>query len=930
MIVRTEFSLRAVFGPVKEVVAALPPWGGIIADDSTFGHVPFAQACKAVGKRAVLGRRFPIAGGGWVVAVPRSPAGLRALYGVPVGPLDPLRAAEEDWWTVIPGCFRVDWPRRGLRAYVPGLVRPGLATSGGFPVAFSDNFYPRPTDRETWRLMLGRLASGRPGPSHILSADELALEGATEPQLARLRALVEESDTPLPKAENIRFPVPDAQASLAAAARSELIRRGLAARAGYRERLEYELNLIGEKSFADYFLVIADMMAYAKKHMLVGPARGSSCGSLVCWVLRITEVDPMEHKLLFERFIDVNRHDLPDIDIDFQDDKRHLVIEYLAEKYGAQNVAQIGTVMRYKPKSALIDIAKSGNVPLWELDKLKDVMIERSSGDSRYSNQLSDSLETLDVGKALVARYPVLRVAGRIEGHARSAGTHAAGIIVCNAPVREFCSVGEDGTAQIDKKMAEALNMLKIDALGLRTLSVIAECCALIGKPVEEMYTLPLDDGAVFALFNEHKYSSIFQFEGPALRSVARQTVITSFADVAAITALARPGPLSGGETVRWIAAKAAGEVRAMHPALEPYTRDTYGCIVYQEQVMRVCFEVGGFSWADTSKIRKVMSDRKGNEEFGRYAEQFRAGAARNGVEEADARRIWKAIDSMGSWAFNQSHAVAYGMVSYWTAWLKAHHSVPFAVANLRHARDDDSAKATLRELMREGAIEFIPVDRCRSTERWEFADGALLGPLTGLPGCGEKTAREILMRRATGVPLAPRHQKILAGESKFADYAPTRKRWGALYDAPQKWFERVNKIEEVSTLMEHSGEGEFCVIGRLVKKNLRDLNDDKWLLKREGKRVPEDQSLVLFFTLEDDTGQVICRVGGDKYARLGKKMVEEGALGMWYAVTGRLPDWDFKLLFVENIRWLDERIITSELYSRRYAATLEKTSEAR
>ncbi len=882
---------------------------------------------KKAGKRAVLGRRFPL-GPRWAVVLPRSPAGLRALYGTPSAALDLRRAAEEDWYTLVPGGAGADFGPRVVPAYVPGVVRRASNTPGAFPVAFGDNFYPLPADREPWRLMLGRAAVGRPGPQHILTEDEMLLEGALPAQLARLREIVEECDTPLPKAENIRFPVEDAQRELSEMAAGELIRRGLN-RAPYAERLTHELSIIAEKSFADYFLVIADLIRYAKQHMLVGPARGSSCGSLVCWLLRITEVDPIEHKLLFERFIDTNRADLPDIDIDFADERRHMVNEYLAGKYGAANVAQLGTVMRYKPKSALTDVAKSAGVPLWELDKLKDVVIERSSGDSRARTQLADSFEQLEVGKALLAKYPMLGVAGRLEYHARSAGTHAAGVIVCNTPVTDYCAV-ENGGAQIDKKMAEALNMLKIDALGLRTLSVVDECCALIGKPREEMYSLPLDDQAVFDLLNAHKYSSVFQFEGASLRSVARQVHIDRFSDIAAITALARPGPLSGGETTRWIEGKMNGLVRPLHPALEPYTRDEFGCIIYQEQVMRVCREMGGFSWADTSAIRKLMSNRTGAEAFAKWGDKFKAGAKANGIAEQDAARIWKAIDQMGSWCFNQSHAVAYGILSYWTAWLKVHHPVEFAVANLRHARDEEAAKVTLRELMREGGVEFIPVDRERSTDRWEFSAGALLGPLTGLPGLGAKTAREILARRANSIALTPRHKKLLAGESKFSDYAPTRSRWAHLYAAPKEHFRTVERVDEIATLNEHEGSGRFCVIGRLLKKNLRDLNDEKYTAKRGGKKIDAALTSVLFFTLEDDTGQLLCRISPEKFAALGKRLVEEAPIGTWLAVVGELPDWTFKLLFVENLRWLDERKNAGGLSAARNAGPVAQAGEAR
>ena len=938
MIVRTEFSFRQVFGPIQEVVARLPSYGGIIADDGCWGHVPFAKACKAAGKRAVLGRRFPL-GERWVVVIPRSPAGLRDLYGTPDGPLDLARAVDLDWYLAFPGLPDPRLGPRALPSYVPGVVKapaqapevlgrtleapetgldrpspgPGLpyrgpGTGGAYPgargyaIAFSDNLYPSPGDREPWELMLGRLANGRPGSLHILTPDELLGEGAEQYMIDRLRDVIQECDTPLPVASNIKYPVADAQRELAAMANAELKRRGLN-KTPYKERLKHELSIIAEKQFADYFLVISDMLRYAKQHMLVGPARGSSCGSLACWLVRITEVDPIRHGLIFERFIDINRADLPDIDIDFPDDKRHMVIEYLASKYGQQSVAQLGTIMRYKPKSALTDVAKNGQVPLWELDKLKDVMIERSSGDMRYRNQLSDSFEQLDVGKDLLEKYPVLALAGRLEDHARSAGTHAAGIIVCNEAVTHFCAVVEGG-AQIDKKMAEALNMLKIDALGLRTLSVIEECCALVGRDPLSMYDLPLNDTAVFDLLNAHKFGCVFQFEGLALQTVAKQVKINCFQDIAAITALARPGPLSGGETVRWIEGKNTGQVNPLHPALEPYTREEFGCIVYQEQVMRVCRELGNFSWADTAEIRRLMSKTLGNEAFAKFGVQFKAGAIANGVSEADAAKIWKAIDQMGSWAFNKSHAVAYGIVSYWCAWLKAKYPIEYAVANLRHSRDDDSVFRTLREIMRDGGVEFISVDKHRSTDRWEYADGALLGPLTGLPGCGAKTAREIIVRREGGIEYGPKHLKILEGVSKFADYAPTRKLWGHLYDNPTAYFKTVNEVTEINVINDTPQGGQYCIIGKLIKKNLRDKNDEKWLAKRNGKRVPENMKDYLLFNLEDDTGQIMCCISTDKYQQLGKRIVEQAALGAWFAVTGKVPE-EFKLLMVDKVKWL-------------------------
>lgn len=899
MIVRSEFSFRQVFGHVKDVVERLPAWGGVLADDGCWGHVPFAKACKAAGKHPVLGCRF-IHENVPLVVVPKSPRGLTALYQMVATGFDAQRCPDEDWAVVAAG--RTSVPG-ALQAFVPGVNRGSPTTS----LCYSSNLYPAPGDKQAWQLMLGRLARQRVGPGHILSPAELVLEGAAQPWIEQIEMLVASAETPLPVATNIRFPVKDSDTELANICRAELIRRRLPA--AYGQRLEYELRLIAEKKFADYFLVIADMMAYAKQYMLVGPARGSSAGSLVCWLTRITEIDPLRFGLIFERFIDVNRADLPDIDIDFPDTKRELVINYLGAKYGQQNVAHIGTIIRYKPKSALTDVAKQGGVPLYELDRLKDVMIERSSGDSRASSCLADSMKEMEIGRVLLAKYPILSVAFRLEDHARSAGVHAAGIIVCNEPVSNFCGV-KDGNAQVDKKMAEAINILKIDALGLRTLSVIEECCEMIGKPLQEMYELPLNEPKVFELINARKFSGIFQYEGIALQSVAKQVAVDCFEDVAAITALARPGPLSGGETTRWVHGKNQheGYGGALFPELDPYTRETFGCIVYQEQVMSIIRDIGNFSWADTSIIRKVMSNRQGDEVFNKFGEQFVVGAQANGLSAVDAKKIWKAINTFGSWAFNKSHAVAYGLLSYWTAWLKAMHPVQFAVANLRHARDEGTSLALLRELMREGGVEFLPVDPERSTHRWEFADGKLLGPLTGIPGLGMKTALDIQNRRHNGIKLTSRQNKLLAGKSEFEDYAPAWKLWHHWYEHPEEHFQNapvVHYIEEVDT---GDRERRYVVIGKLIKKNLRDLNEEKYLVRRNNRRVAESEKNMLLFHLEDDTGRLLCCISANKFDKWGKRIVEEAKLGQWFALQGVMPT-DFKMLAVEKVMWMTPEV---------------------
>ncbi len=924
MIVATEFNFKRVFGPLKEVIARVPEGAPVlIADPGTWGHIPFHKEAIAMGRKPVLGARAQVVAneagltdkkalGPTVFLAPRDAGELRGLYElVSISSMQNnklTRSQFAEHWTG--GLAFATAPLPGTETiFMPGINSPGP----GMRLAASDNLYPRAQDHAAWELLTGRAGRRRAGPGHILTAPELKLAGALPSWPERLSGLLRECETPLPQAQNIRFPVPDAQAALEAFCWEALMARGLGSNATYRERLAYELRLIADKKFADYFLVISDMIRWAKERMLVGPARGSSAGSLVCWLTRITEIDPLPHGLIFERFIDVNRADLPDIDIDFPDEQRHLVLTYLQGKYGAANVAHIGTVIRYQAKSALTECAKALNVPLWELNAVKDVLIERSSGDARAGNCLEDSLNELAVGRALIEKYPTLKLASRLEDHARTAGVHAAGWIICNSPVSHYCSIGGDVTAQLDKYAAEKINILKIDALGLRTLSILEDACQQVGMPPQALYDLPLDDQKAFDLVNAHKYCGIFQFEGLALQSVANRCKVDRFSDFSAITALCRPGPMTGGETQHWLDRKAGREpVTYPHPLMEPYLKDTLGCVMYQEVVMRTTREIGGFSWSDTSAIRKLMSKSEGDEKFAKFEKKFMEGAIERGVDENAARQIWKSIHSFGSWAFNQSHSVAYGLVSYWCAYLKARHPLEFAVANLRRARDEDSALALLREILREeGAGQYIPFDFEKSEANWAVKEGKLYGGMLQLRGCGEKTAKEISIRRKAGLPLTKRQETLLrTAKSEFLDPFPAETLWGDHYAHPERHFRSVRKLSRIGELDDKDPNARVVILGQLMKKDLRSLNETKYLAKRGGKRVPDADANMLQLYLADDTGRMLCIIRPHLYAALGKRIVEEALLGSWFAVAGRVPR-DIKMLRVEAIQWLQTSTTT-------------------
>jgi DNA polymerase III alpha subunit len=368
MICRTEFSFRVAIGRVEQCFDRLPA-GGIICDSTAYGHVPWAKEAKKRGVPRGLGARLRVGNAdNWaeLILVPTTNVGLRDLYSLvgkaARGPIAPTELGAGDW-----AAFRGPDARGKAPSLPPWVEIPFVPGAGlrGSAAAFSDNRYPAIADQRAWSFSLGAKAWRTAGAAHIQDDWELEAEGASPAALASNKALLERAnEVVLPTAQNIKFPVADPQQTLAELTRAELARRGLGSE--YVARLERELGLVADKKFADYFLVIADTIAWAKRKMLVGPGRGSSAGSIICWLLRITEIDPLQHKLLFERFIDINRFDLPDIDIDFPDEGRGSVLDYLAEKYGQANVAHIGTVMRYKPKSALTDVAKELKIPPWE------------------------------------------------------------------------------------------------------------------------------------------------------------------------------------------------------------------------------------------------------------------------------------------------------------------------------------------------------------------------------------------------------------------------------------------------------------------------------------------------------------------------------------------------------------------------------------
>lgn len=530
-----------------------------------------------------------------------------------------------------------------------------------------------------------------------------------------------------------------------------------AERQRYRERLRYEMDIIQRKDFVDYFLIVSDLVKWSKDNgILVGPARGSAAASLVCWLLRITEVNPLRFdNLVFERFIDISRADLPDIDLDFDSLRRDEIRHYLAGKYGADCVGNIGTFTYYKSKNSLDDVARVYRIPKFEVEKVKELLIERSSGDLRANATIEDTVEQFDAARDVFDRYPDLSKAMDLEGNIKGMGVHAAGIVLANGPLTDVCAVYErkvkGETYQVislDKYDTERQNILKIDVLGLSTMSLIAEALAGIGKTLDDLYALDFDDPDVIDAFRRNDTTGIFQFDGRTMRNVTAELKPDNFQEICDINALARPGPLYNGATANYIDIKwGRAEPEHLHPLLSEITKATHFQIVYQEQILRIVREIGGFDWTHAAYIRKIISKKLGKQEFERQYEKFRSGAKANGVDDDTAREIWNRCVTAGSYAFNAAHCVSYGILAYWTMWLKVNYPEVFYAASLNNLPEKKHLEL-LQDAERHGVIAEPPSPK-KLAVSWRPGNRkgrkTIVAGLSQVPGIGVKTARQII-----------------------------------------------------------------------------------------------------------------------------------------------------------------------------------------
>ncbi|UJQ86401.1 DnaE-like DNA polymerase III alpha [Gordonia phage Wojtek] len=434
-------------------------------------------------------------------------------------------------------------------------------------------------------------------------------------------------------------------------------------KAAYTERVKYEMERIIPRGFCDYFGMLSYLVTWAKDNKIpVGPARGSAAASLVCYLLRITEVDPLQFPtMMFERFIDPKRLDLPDVDLDFADDRRDEVRQEAIRVFGSDRVGNIGNFTRYKGKNSITDVAKVYGIPKFDTQIVKDLIIERSGGDSRQNDTLMDTFEMFPKAAEVLKKHPQLALASKLEGNYRGAGVHAAGLVISNSSIPDTCALHtqESGGREItavpyDKKDAEYLGMLKADFLGLKTMGEIGIMIDIIGIDLEDLYRIPLDDQEVMDAFRRNDVQGIFQFEGRATRVTCDRVKPDNFMELADINALSRPGPLFSGMTDHYIKVKWGDmEIEKLHPIVDEYTSFTKGQIVYQEQVLGIIKDLGGFPVQRVGDIRKIISQKLGEASFNEMYEEFESGAMRlHGVEPALAKRIWSFMVTSATYSF--------------------------------------------------------------------------------------------------------------------------------------------------------------------------------------------------------------------------------------------------------------------------------------
>ena len=527
----------------------------------------------------------------------------------------------------------------------------------------------------------------------------------------------------------------------------------------YWERLELELDVIKQMGFPGYFLIVQDFINWAKDHGIpVGPGRGSAAGSLVAYALRITNLDPLPYDLLFERFLNIERVSMPDIDVDFCERRRHEVIRYVTERYGEDAVAQITTFGTMKAKGVVRDVGRALGMSFGETDRIAKLIPDE------LKMTIDKALEREPELKTMMAQDPkiahLIDISRRLEGLARHASTHAAGVVVSDTAMTEYVPLykgkNNETVTQWDMKRVEKAGLVKFDFLGLKTMTVIDDALQIIremGAEPPDLDTLPMTDPATYELFAKGDTDGIFQVESQGMRKYLRMLKPNCFEDLIAMLALYRPGPLGSGMVEQFIRRKHGEDpVEYPHPLLEETLGPTYGVIVYQEQVMKIAQVLASFSLGAGDLLRRAMG-KKNAEEMAKQRGCFVEGCGGNGIDAKKANEIFDLMEKFAEYGFNKSHSAAYALISYHTAYLKAHFPVAFMAALMTSDMENQDKLLQYIATCRDNDLELCPPDINAGHPHFSVRDNKILYGLAAVKNVGREAVLEIVAERERNGP---------------------------------------------------------------------------------------------------------------------------------------------------------------------------------
>lgn len=541
----------------------------------------------------------------------------------------------------------------------------------------------------------------------------------------------------------------------------------------YWKRLDYELGVIIEMGFPAYFLIVQDFINWAKDHRIpVGPGRGSAAGSIVAWSLRITNIDPLPFDLLFERFLNVERISMPDIDVDFCERRRLEVVKYCSEKYGWDHVAQITTFGTMKAKAVIKDVGRAMGMTFAETDKIAKLipddpgLLAKMLGVTKAKINVENAVKAVPELQNMVDFDPkiakLIDIAKRLEGMSRHASTHAAGVVISDKPMMDYLPLyrGKKGevVTQFDMKKVEKVGLIKFDFLGLRTMTVVEDCLDIIreqGKEAPDLENLILDDPATYDIFCKGDTDGVFQVESSGMRKYLRMLKPNCFEDIIAMLALYRPGPLGSGMVDEFIKRKHGEiEVSYLYPTLEASLASTYGVIVYQEQVMAAAMTIANYSLGEGDLLRRAMG-KKDPDEMSKQRVRFLEGARENEIPEKTANAIFDLMEEFAAYGFNKSHSAAYALISYYTAFLKAHFPVEFMAALMSTEMNNTEKIIIYINACRDLEVTVRQPDINLGKARFSVHEGDIIYGMAGIKNVGEEAINEIVVEREKNGPFA-------------------------------------------------------------------------------------------------------------------------------------------------------------------------------